>query len=283
MVGYTVPEKKATAKEQKYILHVGKKTILLTVHENKGTMTLYIGGLRHFCVKAQVMLPGSAYDGVFDIRIGDLPHVQYNQLCNLEGNFKRGVDTTMILRTMLTWIHTNYPHVTHLRFTDTSWRDCYDKTISLAKMSYLLYGKTWYQKHFDAFVDPDYASSLREAEERFAAWKSKITWDMLCDSIEYCVPYKHEFESAKTWQEFFRAVRDDMGVADFCEWVSPWIDLVMDKYMGLNLQSIKWYMPVVSSVSYTATPYQEGRGRRIRKTHKSPAFFSKHKGFVISP
>jgi len=207
---------------------------------------------------------------VIDPAIANLQKIEYNQQCSLEGNFKRGLDTNIILKFIITYIKASYPHVTGLLFNDASFRTCDNGAqVSLAMMSYMTSGKTWYQNNFGAFLDAKSDSIFKKVESEFQQKKSVVTWEILKGMIDIPIDeetMKEMYESAKTWQEFFGPLKDLLGINEFCIFIAPWFDTFIKNYMRFNMMGLLYIIPIEDyGVVYTLSEYQRGGRAYTRK------------------
>jgi len=209
---------------------------------------------------------------MFDVSIGNLPNLYYNMNCSLEHDFKRGVDTNMIIKVLQAYIKDNYPYIKYLQFSDASNRECDDgQFIDLAAMSYFTTGQTWYEKHFHAVLTHESDEIFKKAVAGMNEKKSKLLWDDIKPIIKADYPLSEDtlkqlFEKSKTWVEFFGEIRDKIGVPKFCVFAAPWFSMFMSIFLKMNIINLKYNMPIHFKVSYTLLPYTSGGKRFTRKT-----------------
>jgi hypothetical protein len=271
-----IPITRAGTTETKKVLRVGPKSLLLTIHENENYIHFYIGGTELYCIHGYILQPTSVFAQYASAAYGSLPEVKWNALCSIEGGFVRGFDTRMIVRLLTAYIAKNYPWVTGLRFTDTSERDCRPGSpVSLANLSFLTTGKTWYEKTFGAYIDADSVSE-KHAIEHFQQKKKTFPWQIMQDIMgieDSTLLTLHDkmgiqtlYASASTWQEFFGPLQTRLGLAAFCEFAAPWLDMFIDKVARIRFSKPTYVMPIHQTppVSYTVSDLTIG-GRRHRK------------------
>ncbi len=203
---------------------------LLKIYTGVSNDVLFFGGKYDYCIEVQI-------DHDINETEGLLTHIYYEEVCLLNTKVKRGIGTQDMLRTVISVIRSKYPHITSLSFTDTSSRTCDNGyTVNLYHMYYLLYGKTWYMKTFGAvFKNPNDAKKMEQADRVFQVYKQQLSWDRFNDRImntrgkEYISSddLQQIYLNTKTWQEFFIQVRDTIGAADFCLWISTWMEKLM--------------------------------------------------------
>lgn len=257
----TIPKKKADAIETRLMLKLNGKGILLTIHESPRSTLLYMGGRHLHCISAQIIKPNAP--------IGNLMTVDFNTQCSIENDFQRGIDTKALTRLMLSYISHNYPFVKDMKFDDVSTRSCgdSDQYVFLSEMSYITTGQTWYQRNFSAYLDPVSLSEFQEADQQFQTLKQTLSWSTLIDRyILQESPFQMLYETENTWQDFFRALRGQMGVEEFCDFIAPWLHSFLQDTMRFQFVHRKYFMPVtsVNGIEYTMSPYTRG-GRSTRR------------------
>lgn len=229
------------------IVFMNKKALIVTIHDTVSSTTIYIGSDKVYCIDAMIMKPTLGVD----ISVGVLSKIRYDKDCALRPNtFERGSDTTTLLKLLLSYIHDNYPHVKYLIFNDMSMRTCDDgNEVSLALMSYLATGKTWYEKHFGAFRDTIPAQTFRQREEQFQEAKKRVSWEAMHSFIRGPLPIPEGemralYESATTWQEFFGPLSKQIGIQQFCIFLAPWIRHFAMCYLRDTLTSPQFLLPI---------------------------------------
>lgn len=225
-----------------------------------------------YCLHASIQKKDSSFGRIFDISKGNLHKIQFNIQCSLENNFTRGHDTNQILKFILTQIKDKFPWIKNLMFNDASERTCDNgEIISLATLSYLTTGKTWYEKNFGAFLEPSAQKEFKQKEAKFQEQKQKLSWEMMKESIQGNLPLPEEDmkqlqEESKTWQDFFGGLRDKAGIAEVCEFLSPWVSDFIHQFFEYEFMKTKYVMPVVSyPIQQTITEQQRGGKRLTRR------------------
>jgi hypothetical protein len=178
----------------------------------------------------------------------------------------------MILKLFLSYIHTHYPHVRSLKFEDASYRACDNgQIVDLAEMSYLTTGSTWYEKNFGAILDPASQAQFKALETKFQTFKGELSWDSFRGFITTALPLaeaelKSLYESSTTWQDFFGALREKLGVEKFCPFVAPWLRTFMEFGFKRSFIQFAYRMPVEgNTIPFTELPYVRGGRRFTRK------------------
>jgi hypothetical protein len=247
--------------ETKYRLISEGKSFLLTIRSNENFINVYLGGLDKYCVEAQITPQTSRFAAFQDASIGYLTQIYYNAGCSIEGGFAKGVDTRRIVRLMISYIATTYPHVKMLKFTDASTLDCKYGVVELPYFYYLLNGKTWYESRFNA-INVDMQDKFNKAHHQFTLLKQTLPWLDFKSITGIQESYASLYASTKTWQEFFRFIAD--AEDDMCTFVSPWLTAFMRRLFQFRFESAEYRLPVVSSIQYTVEPYKGGK-RYTRK------------------
>lgn len=264
--------------EIKQTVKIGTKSLLMTIRENSDSVNIYIGGHDLYCIYIYIMKDKSIYSSRFDTSIANLPGIEYNQNCSLEYNFRRGIDSTMILKFAITYVFNKYPHVKGISFNDASFRACDNgKQVSLAMMSYISTGQTWYEKNFGAYLTSESFTHFEPIKQKFQDAKATLSWEIMKGIMDNSFPIdeskmKELYESAKTWQEFFGPIKDAIDISGFCIFVEPWLNNFINETMDYSILGLKYILPVKDyAVVYTLSEYQRG-GRRFTR------FIKKKKG-----
>lgn len=261
-----------------HTIKAGGKCLKLTVYSGQYSDTLFFGGHTKFCIDVMVYKPGSPFaERGGDISEGYLSHIYYNTNCSLDGDFSRGVDSTMLLRLMLSYIKYNYPYITKISFNDSSYRVCdNNQSVELSEMSYIRTGKTWYQQHFNAYMDPSDIPKFQTCENRFNNAKSSMSWTELKQYMTKPLPMeekdmKEMFEISKTWQDFFGTLSDKISIAKFCIFVAPWLHRFLQVEMRYNFNSARFLFPVqsITPIHYELSEYKRGGKRFTEKKRRN--------------
>ena len=267
----------------RYKISTGGKTMILTVFETESSFTLYLGGYKIYCIDALVR---KNKNGVF-FKEGLLNKVRYDSSCVTEGVFEEGKDTSMALKCMMTYIKNTYPPVTKIQFSDLSTKVCNNgASVSLSAMKLFTDGKTWYEDHFGAKIEPEFESAYMAVMKKANNKKTEITWEEFYDNY---VPttglpttmdkLKSFFEESNTWQEFFSKVRNDIGIAALCIWFSTdsWYEKMFLPYVGFNLIRFAFILiPSNFSQEYTIEPFTGGWRGVTRKAKRQKVTNRRH-------
>lgn len=269
-IGY-YPDKEEKTTLTKIKIQIGNSQSFLVVsYETSKSINIYIGGPEKWCINCEVIKDGSTikYQGY-------LTKVRYDMLCSLEHSFAKGFDTKQIIYFLIQYIHNKYPNVKELIFNDASTKKCDNETdVNLAVMTYLYLEKTWYEKNFGAYLSDQSKPEFERILSRYN--KSKIIpWDEMSITIknnEYSglsdIELANLYNSTKTWKEFFETIYNKIEIADFCVFISSWIDNFILKYFN-NLQGLTYLIPIKDyKLKFTESEYNPKKGGR-RYTRKS--------------
>jgi hypothetical protein len=261
-----VPAPTSDIRESKLVLKVGVKKLLATFHETVDSTSVYIGGTTHYCVHMNITKPESSIVNPDEPYAADMVNLHYNQDCDLEKQFQRSTDTHMILLLMMSVIKDRFPYVTRVRFTDTSYRVCNNGIAAeLSEVYYITSGRTWYETHFGAYLEGGDLAKFKTADAKFQEIKKKITWGALRRIMRVeDDTWQPLYESVATWQEFFEPIRNQLGAAEFCDFVAPWLHMFLFKLMRFHFAGVTYNIDIAGplTIAYTTEPYHKGAGRR---------------------
>ena len=248
-------------------IQIGTRKLLLSTYEDKRYINLFIGGHDKWCINCELIKEDNTVKPM-----GYLLKIRYDMLCTLEHNMSRGYDTKQMMIFLIQYIHNTYPAVKELSLNDLSTKTCDNQfNVNLAVMTYLYSGKTWYEKNFGAYISPQSASELKKAERRLQNSK-QIPWTEMKDVIKgrdiLTEIDEKEFEDlyrkAETWKDFFEPIYKKIEIADFCVFISSWIDKFILHYFN-NLQGFTYIIPIKDyRILYEPSEYKRG-GRRFTK------------------
>ena len=113
--------------------------------------------------KKQYILRDTSGNECVNISIDDdnelyLSTLQYRPTCTIDRLMEKGESTIIMLKGLLKFVVEHEPDYHSVIFYDISEFDCalvgeeYSISISLARNNFILYGKTWYERHFQAEI-----------------------------------------------------------------------------------------------------------------------------------
>jgi hypothetical protein len=273
-----VPTPRDEYKVTRKRLKVGTKHILLTTHESKDSYILYFGGLYFYCLYAIISKLDSPMARYFNPERGSLPEVHYSVKCSLEENFRRGIDTTMLIRLAVSYIKKTYPHVKILSFNDASYRECDIGTkVELPELAMITTGKTWYETHFGAYPSQEAQNTLKRAKSKLKEIKDDLSWEKFKHVMFVADPLpdatlKAAYDKADTLQDFFLWLRGEIGVPEFCAFCAPWLHAFFMHAIGVTVTNLGYMLPIqdspVEAVEYEESPFRGGGKRPTRRAPK---------------
>ena len=174
-----------------------------------------------------------------------MPNLFSDPECSFNQPLDKGDGTISMIKTLLTYVYTQLPTLTHVKFDDKSSIECatdeelkkgsrfrkrgtYVKPIPLYYFSILFNGQTWYEKHFNAKQKDDVRHQLyrtriddflysKEFKNNMEFDKFVSLFDKRAEEMTELYQY---YKSSNTFYEFFRAIPRD----DRCRLVGPWIE-----------------------------------------------------------
>lgn len=174
-----------------------------------------------------------------------------------------------------------YPFVKKMRLNDSSYIPCGDRpfadTVDLLIYSIALYGKTWYEKTFNAYIDdPRAYANYRGQIANYTSTqlKNSMTFQTIANQIiasgsvfarqqlrAHYDAWNRIFESSPTLPAFFRRLMETIPRTEKCKFVKGWIE----PFIGSKVTIIRdWAF----DIPLRRQTQQGGRRRRTRK-HKA--------------
>lgn len=268
------PEKNESQIIRKTKIQLRNIYLLVSIYESDKSINIYIGGRKKWCIHCELIKTNNIVQPK-----GYLIKVRYDSLCSLDQPIQQGFDTKQLVYFLIQYIYDTYPTVKELAFNDLSVKSCdNDDEVSLAIMTYLYMGQTWYEKNFGAFISPEYSTELEWILTNYTNNKN-IKWDIMKETIQnnsLTQMSDTELETlyiqSKTWIEFFKPIYEKIDIGDFCMFISPWISKFTVKYFN-NLQGLQYMMPIKNyNVKYSLHEYNEQMGgkkttRKIKRKY----------------
>ena len=250
---------------------VGIKRMIMTIHETDMSITIYVGNATVYCIDVQILkkINGELYD------IGNLNKIRWDKVCSLNDDFKKGTDSILLLKLVISYIYLKYPSVKTMRFTDMSTKECDDGSkINLAALKYLTVGKTWYEDNFGASIDEQSRVFYDILSKQLLEKKKNTSWEELQTVIptkKLDFPeedIKNLFLKSTTWQDFFNPILKRLGKIKTCIVFSSWFDTFVSGYLRISFISLQYSLPVKDyDIQYIISEYRgERRTRKIAGT-----------------
>jgi hypothetical protein len=253
---------------------INQKQMIITEYLSELGVTIYIGNQNVYCIDIQ--LYRNKY-GIFT-DIGNLTKIRWDEVCSLTHDFKKGSDTEMILNVAMKYIYETYPGVRFLSFNDLSTKECDNGTsVSLSAMKLFTDGRTWYEQHFHAMIDPQYSEVYDHMKLKADEIKRTMSWDQFQSFAVFnnMIPIdeiKELYESSSTWQLFLKAIKEKVNGDDkgrFCEWLSTknWFDNFVQSKLRFNLMAVQFLIDISKfNIEYTIELMKGGRNKTLKKS-----------------
>ena len=246
------------------VLKIDNHSIIQTIYETNSTIHIYLGGVKRWCIHSTIHKENNRIK-----EEGFLVKIRYDMLCSVEEKIQSGGDINKLLNLLIQYIHT-YPEVKYLSFSDLSTRRCNNgSNINLAVMTYMYSGKTWYEKNFGATIAKQSKNALDDIIIKWNKSKIQTPWSIIKDMIynyktlpftekELEELYDHKELSEQelvsiykdvsvakitSWKDFFEPIFKKIGIAEFCIFVSAWLDSFISENFN-NLMGLSYDMPL---------------------------------------
>jgi len=204
-----------------------------------------IGGTYPDCVNVSII-----YENNKPVN-ASMPSLLSDPECSFFTPLEKGSGSIIMIKTLLNYVYTQLPTLTHINFDDKSSIECateeefkkgskfrkkgtYVKPIPLYYFSILFNGQTWYEKHFDAKQNDEvryqqYKTRLAEFLY-LAEFKTNLRFDRFVSLIdkreeEMSELYQY-YNNANNFNDFFQSIPKQ----DRCRLVRSWIEQFM-KYI----------------------------------------------------
>jgi hypothetical protein len=116
-------------------------------HKDPFEWVVSYGGIKKGCVKITI----SAYDNKYIAHL----HASYEKECALSGILPKHYGTIQMIHSAIEFTFLHFPMLDHIFLKDWSYVKCNTEDLYLPPLQLALYGKTWYERHFNAIVEKD--------------------------------------------------------------------------------------------------------------------------------
>ncbi len=245
---------------KKYNLN-GKDTIY-SQYFNFGSYT--DNNKKKTCVDIYVMYPISQdLMNMGNPTMAQLITTHFDERCSVDKKLQRGEGTHHLLHTAMYFVLKMCPFIKGFEINDASTRNCDNKTvITLSYFSITQYGKTWYEKNFNAYIgDIPKRNKYREIVDKI--FEKELNWELfntiyLRDVNKEIVKTLETIkDSSITYADFFKKIHKT-GVSNACILIQPWIDEFM---LSTNLRNYvlytQWIIPIESIKRVTLKNYKK--------------------------
>ena len=178
-----------------------------------------------------------------------------------------------LLQWVISYIKSQHKQVELLQLTDESYIPCNRMpldTVDLLSYSIALHSKTWYELHFNAYINDKqqynnykkdievYSSPLTKSANSWDTFflkniTSVYTRDKILENEEL---YKSLYEDSDTFPEFFKKLSNVIGKENKCKFFKTWLQEFINSYVTITR---KWTIKVKSD---------GGRYKKSRKSRK---------------
>ena len=231
----------STAK-YKYVMSI------MTMYNKYGNPISYginIEGKMKGCVTITVEAQNPEIDERFvkfkdDKKLAFISWVGYNRKCSITEDLPSGVGTRHMIKTAMTVVCSKYPWIEGFSLTDASEVTCKEGlVVSLAALSLVINGKTYYEKYFKAFLKRDDIRNEYEKQKTLLIDSTKKietklflkTFQIPDNQLSFV---RDIYDKSSTYLEFFQDLQKYCKSNNlvFCEVVYSWLDLFLRHILG---------------------------------------------------
>jgi hypothetical protein len=255
-------------------------------------VSLLVGDVTKPCLQANITTPPDYPIKVEDERLREMYNSAYPiaRLSNIEAliecvyneinetymeNHSFGLE---LLNALVFILNKKYTFVKKVRFNDRSYIPCnrsLNDTVDLMSYSIALYGKTWYERKINAYIENktiynDYKNQVSYFTSR--EFKNIITYESITtkiveDGTMFAKEELHKnynkwytyFMTSPTLPVFFKHVLSDINKNDKCVFCNNWLSLFVGSYVTLHRE---WIFDI--PVNYIRTSASKSRRRKNR-------------------
>lgn len=231
------------------------------------------------CVDIYVMYePLSRELPNINYKIAKLITTHHDERCSVDEKLQRGEGTQHMIHTALSFVYRMCNFIEGFEINDASTRLCNNSTtITLSYFSITNYGKTWYERNFNAFIPIEYVKSSQYGERKNTTTKNRndkkngidkmkkykdavnnlmmqklSDWELFTilflrkTSNEIRSVLKELYDKSSTYGEFFKQIHSK-GVGEACIYLQPWIDqLMLSTDLANYVLHTRWVIPINS-------------------------------------
>lgn len=247
-----------------WLIETSRNEFIAVIHPRNTVSThIYVGGKKKGCV---------ILDIDHEDHIASL-HVGYDKLCNVNGDLQNNRGTILMIKAACTFMFAKFPTIQSIILRDTSSISCENgEKLSLSRMQLFLYGKTWYQRYFDAKPDGAHA----KLNTFLDVIKTKPVFSSIWDIISDTIPRKQRskvktslsqvYDSSSSIQDWIKILRTD------CQLLTPWLTTLFTTLSNnMPINEIEWI--VEQDNTYTEIEYRQLEDTPYRKRIQQRADF----------
>jgi hypothetical protein len=261
--------------------------------DSNGTPILYyyeVGESTNPCLSLFIYLQTyTSINPYYDISTVKLGNIKALDSCNenevSENTYIDHSFGTELLNEILKHIQTTYPYIRYISLNDTSYIPCNRKLndeLDLLTYSIALYGKTWYERRFNAYLKNKNAQQRYvDTIKNYSSPEFKQTFDFntflnthLMNTSEYTYEFVKKnysmlediFNSSNTFPDFFLGIQKYIPRDKKCVFYKFWLEEFITKYVKYERE---WTFTLTPSVGGRRdTNYRNTKRRRHRKKYK---------------
>ena len=191
--------------------------------------------------------------------------------------YERGSFGRELLDSVIEYTRINYPYVKRFKLSDKSYIPCGDNdTNDLLTYSIALYGKTWYEMKYNAYMEPPGLFSIYRSEvAKYCSkeTKSNITWDVFMNKyillgLPFIIEkignnydhYQTMFNSSDTFPDFFVKLNKEVEKKDKCIFFKFWLEQFIASQIRIHRE---WFINLHQS-------RQIGGKRKTKRNRRLP-------------
>jgi len=206
------------------------------------------------CVDIHVMYPDSQKVLPFiNYKLAKLITTHYNEKCSTDQKLERGDGTRHMINTAMYFVSKMCPFIEGFELNDASTRICdNDTTITLSYFSITNYGKTWYEKNFNAYIaDKLKTDKYKETINNLinlnlTDWSTFEAMFLRGVDKEIKETLKEIYKDSDTYGDLFKNIHK-LGISKACIYLQPWIDnLMLSTDLRNYVLFTQWIIPISS-------------------------------------
>lgn len=287
---------KGLLKTDKYDYIINIRTLQYTkngetvVYSRYFNLGAYISesGEKKTCVDIYVMYPELENELPFiNYKLAKLITTHYNEKCSVNEKLERGEGTRHMINTAMYFVSKMCPFIEGFEINDTcadqhsldpakSWGDVSTRqcdnntTIILSYFSITQYGKTWYERNFEAYIGDIFKNKKHNKNQQDNSKKEKTKMELYREIVDnlmiqklsdfnvfkvlYLTNTKKDIQTelellyneSKTYGELFKKIHK-LGISKACIYLQPWIDnLMLSTDLRNYVMYTQWIIPVES-------------------------------------
>ena len=176
-----------------------------------------------------------------------------------------GDSTRRMVRAAMTFVTQRFPWVDSFKLTDASTFACVGSIVmDLANVSWVTYGKTYYERFFDAaLADPNLARNYADDTSKLLNPDAKVPYEAfktLATDLPAEASIRKAYAETKTYLQFFQRLKEESGER-YCELIHPWVNSFVDRMLSQRYWTSYWivrsFRPVTIAVEKSGTVPQE--------------------------